>query len=84
MREGVSCYKSALKLKAAWILMLEALFDDGCAMFRWSIFMVELEGGKETRITPPGIDVFTPAASKEKDWVAVATPDQDGYRSHSS
>ncbi|CAL8471581.1 g11123 [Coccomyxa elongata] len=46
----------------------------------WSIFKVELESGEVTRVTPPGIDVFTPATSKERDWVAVATPDQDGYR----
>ncbi len=41
---------------------------------------MELESGNITRITPPGVDVFTPATSKGKDWVAVATPDQDGYR----
>ena len=41
---------------------------------------MELESGEETRITPPGIDVFTPATSKERDWVAVATPDKGGYR----
>ena len=49
-------------------------------MRRWSIFNVELESGNITRITPPGVDVFTPATSKGKDWVAVAMPDQDGYR----
>lgn len=41
---------------------------------------MELESGKETRITPPGIDVFTPATCKGRDWIAVASPDKDGYR----
>ena len=43
--------------------------------------MVRLDGeGEEERLTPPDIDVFTPATSHKQDWVAVASPDKDGNR----
>lgn len=45
---------------------------------------MDLEGdGEEERLTPPDVDVFTPATSHGQDWVAVATPDEDGFRCRS-
>ena len=48
---------------------------------RWGVFKKEVEGdGEEERLTPPDQDVFTPATSPGQDWIAVATPDEDGFR----
>lgn len=41
---------------------------------------MDFEGGEEKRLTPPGRDVFTPATSKTGKAVAVASPDENGYR----
>ena len=42
------------------------------ALDRWSIYWIDLNGGKETRITPPGRDFFTPAAFHAGDRRVVA------------
>ena len=51
------------------------------ALRRWGVFRVDLEGdGEEERLTPPDQDVFTPATSPGQGWIAVAMPDEDGFR----
>ena len=48
---------------------------------RWSIYWKDIDGGQETRITPPGRDFFTPAAFHAGDRrVAVAFQDANKIR----
>ena len=48
---------------------------------RWSIYWKDIDGGEETRITPPGRDFFTPAAFHAGDRrVAVAFQDANKIR----
>eukprot|EP01018_Ginkgo_biloba_P014790 Gb_30451 [translate_table: standard] len=52
--------------------------DDGW----WSIYRVTLSSSTLRRITPPGIHVFTPAASLTGRWIAVATRRQNTKYRH--